>query len=255
VVKLVAKAFKNLYDQKLIYRAYKLVNWDVTLKTAISDIEVIHRESVSKMYYFKYMVKDTKNFIEVATTRPETMFVDVAVFVNPKDKRYRKYIGKTVINPINGEPLKVYGDTYVDMKFGTGAMKCTPAHDFNDYQLAIKHKITDYKTVMHLDGTLNEFARSAGNTFTGVDRLIARDSIVSEMQSNGLLIKTEEHKNEVGYSERSGEIVEPLLSEQWFVKMAPLAKQTIKMIAKQKPNFIPPRFKKTMDQWLMNVQD
>jgi valyl-tRNA synthetase len=160
------------------------------------------------------MVENSREFIEVATTRPETMFVDVAVFVNPKDKRYRKYINKTVINPINNQPLKVYGDNYVEMKFGTGAMKCTPAHDFNDYQLAIKHNIKNYYSVMNEDGTLNEKARSTNNTYIGVDRLIARDAIVKEMQENNLIVKIEEHKNEIGYSERSGEIVEPLLSKQ-----------------------------------------
>ncbi|MDR0674785.1 MAG: valine--tRNA ligase [Mycoplasmataceae bacterium] len=255
VSKLVIKTFKDLYEQQLIYRDFKLVNWDVSLKTAISDIEVVHRENITKLYYFKYMVENSREFIEVATTRPETMFVDVAVFVNPKDKRYRKYINKTVINPINNQPLKVYGDNYVEMKFGTGAMKCTPAHDFNDYQLAIKHNIKNYYSVMNEDGTLNEKARSTNNTYIGVDRLIARDAIVKEMQENNLIVKIEEHKNEIGYSERSGEIVEPLLSKQWFIKMLPLAKQTIQMIAKQKPRFIPPRFKNTMDKWLINVQD
>jgi valyl-tRNA synthetase len=249
------KTFKNLYDQKLIYRALKLVNWDVSLKTAISDIEVVHRENVTKLYYFKYLLNDSNEFIEVATTRPETMFVDAAVFVNPADKRYHKYINKMVINPINNEPLKVLGDAYVDMKFGTGAMKCTPAHDFNDYKLAIKHNIINYASVMNEDGTLNEKARSTNNTYTGIDRLIARDAIVRELQDNNLITKIEEHKNEIGYSERSGEIIEPLLSEQWFVKMSSLAKQTIKMIAKQKPRFIPPRFKNTMDKWLADVQD
>jgi valyl-tRNA synthetase len=255
VAKLVAQTFKSLYNQKLIYRAYKLVNWDVSLKTAVSDMEVIYRENATKMYYFKYMIANTDQYIEVATTRPETMFVDVAVFVNPRDKRYRKYINKTVINPINGQSLKVYGDSYVNIEFGTGAMKCTPAHDFNDYQLAIKHHINDYQSVMNEDGTLNENARSINNAYTGIDRLIARDAIVQEMQENGLVIKIEEYKNETGYSERSGEIIEPLLSKQWFVKMTPLAKQAIKMMAKSKPVFIPPRFKKTMDKWLNNVQD
>jgi valyl-tRNA synthetase len=208
---------------------------------------VVHRETVSKLYYFKYIITDGKDFITVATTRPETMFGDVAVFVNPKDKRYQKYIGRFVTNPVNGEHLKVMSDQYVDMKFGTGAMKCTPAHDFNDYQLAIKHKITGYKSVMNEDGTLNAEAKSIENNYAGIDRLIARDAIVGEMQQRDLLIKSEEHKNEVSYSERSGEVVEPLLSKQWFVKMAPLAKQTISLINKQKPNFIPNRFKKTMD--------
>jgi valyl-tRNA synthetase len=133
------------------------------------------------------------------------------------------------------------------MKFGTGAMKCTPAHDFNDYQLAKKHKITQYKSIMNEDGSLTTDARSVDNSYGGIDRLIARDAIVSELQRRELLIKTEEYKNKIGYSERSGELIEPLLSKQWFIKMQPLAKQTIAMIQKQKPNFIPQRFKKTMD--------
>jgi valyl-tRNA synthetase len=162
----------------------------------------------------KYRLKDADDYIEVATTRPETLFGDVAVFVNPQDKRYKKFVGKFVINPINNEPLKVYADAYVDMKFGTGAMKCTPAHDFNDYELAIKHHLTDYASIMNEDGTLNERARSVNNSYAGIDRLIARDAIVKELDENKMLIKVEEHKNEVGYSERSGEIIEPLLSKQ-----------------------------------------
>jgi valyl-tRNA synthetase len=186
----------------------------VILKTAISDIEVVHREAASQMYFFKYMVDGSKDFITVATTRPETMFVDVAVFINPKDKRYKKYLGKNVINPINGQKLKIYQDNYVDMKFGTGAMKCTPAHDFNDYQLAIKHQINDYQSVMNVDGTLNELAKTSSNSYAGIDRLIARGSIVNDIKNNNLLIKIENHTNEVGYSERTGEVVEPMLSEQ-----------------------------------------
>jgi valyl-tRNA synthetase len=194
------------------------------------------------------MIDGTKDFITIATTRPETMFVDAAVFINPKDKRYKQFVGKYVINPVNGQKLKVYQDNYVDMKFGTGAMKCTPAHDFNDYGLALKHKITGYKSVINDDGTLNELAKSTQNNFADLDRLVARDGIVADIQANNLLIKVENHNNEIGYSERTGEIVEPLLSEQWFVKMQPLAKQTISLLAKSKPNFIPPRFKKTMDK-------
>jgi valyl-tRNA synthetase len=166
------------------------------------------------MYYFKYVVEGTKDFITIATTRPETMFVDAAVFVNPKDKRYKQYVGKYVINPVNGQKLEVYQDNYVDMKFGTGAMKCTPAHDFNDYELAFKHKITGYKSVISDDGTLNELAKSTQNSFADLDRLVARDGIVADIQANNLLIKVENHNNKIGYSERTGEVIEPLLSEQ-----------------------------------------
>jgi valyl-tRNA synthetase len=199
------------------------------------------------MYYFKYIVEGSKDSIIVATTRPETMFVDVAVFVNPKDKRYAELVGKHVINPINGQKLKVMADSYVDMKFGTGVMKCTPAHDFNDYQLAIKHNIKNYETVMNPDGTLNNKAKTMSHVYEGQDRLRARPQIVQDIKNAGLLIKTEDHANEIGYSERSGEVVEPLLSMQWFIKMGPLAKETIALIKKQKPDFIPKRFERTMN--------
>ncbi|GHU48833.1 hypothetical protein FACS1894218_6770 [Bacilli bacterium] len=166
------------------------------------------------MYYFKYLIDGSQDFVTVATTRPETMFVDVAVFVNPKDKRYAKLVGEYVINPINGQKLKVMADAYVDMKFGTGVMKCTPAHDFNDYQLAIKHHLQNYDTVMHLNGTLNDKAKTMSNSYEGQDRLKARPAIVEDIKASRLLIRVEEHANEIGYSERSGEIVEPLLSMQ-----------------------------------------
>jgi valyl-tRNA synthetase len=207
------------------------------------------------MYHFKYQVTNTNEFIKVATTRPETMFVDVAVFVNPNDERYKKYINMQVINPINDKLIPILTDTYVDSSFGTGAMKCTPAHDFNDYKLAIKYQIECYQSVINQDGTLNENANLGEISLKGIDRLQARNKIVEYIKSKGLLIKTEDYENEIGYSERTGEIVEPLLSEQWFVKMKPLAKQTIVLIKKQKPEFIPLRFEKTMQQWLNNIED
>ncbi|GHU32807.1 hypothetical protein FACS1894166_06890 [Bacilli bacterium] len=182
--------------------------------TAISDIEVIHRQTESKMFYFKYLIEGSKDFITVATTRPETMFVDVAVFVNPKDKRYTKLVNKHVINPINGQKLKVLSDSYVDVKFGTGAMKCTPAHDFNDYQLALKHNLRNYETVMNHDGTLNDKSKTMSHSYQGQDRLKARLQIVEDIKEAGLLIKIEDHVSDIGYSERTGEVVEPLLSMQ-----------------------------------------
>ncbi len=243
---------------KTIYQDYKLVNWDIKLQTAISDIETIYKPTHSKLYYFKYKLSsDQSKFIPIATTRPETMFVDTHVFVNPKDKRYKSFIDKEVINPINGQKLKVLTDSYIDMNFGTGAMKCTPAHDLNDYELAKQHKITDYKSVINTDGTLNEYAKAVTKSFTGFDRLKAREAIVQEMNSRGELIKVEEYDNEVGYSERTGEVVEQLLSKQWFVKMKPIIENLnkIQKSSKVKYDFIPSRFKKTLNTWFNNIND
>lgn len=258
VKQMVKKTFVNLYKNKLIYQDYKLVNWDIKLQTAISDIETIYKPTHSKLYYFKYKLSsDQSKFIPIATTRPETMFVDTHVFVNPKDKRYKSFIGKEVINPINGQKLKVLTDSYIDMNFGTGAMKCTPAHDLNDYELAKQHKITDYKSVINTDGTLNEYAKAVTKSFTGLDRLKAREAIVQEMNSRGELIKVEEYDNEVGYSERTGEVVEQLLSKQWFVKMKPIIENLnkIQKSSKVKYDFIPSRFKKTLNTWFNNIND
>ncbi|GHU49227.1 hypothetical protein FACS189459_0170 [Bacilli bacterium] len=207
---LVLKTFVKLYNDKLIYQADKLVNWDIKLKTAISDIEVINKETPSKMYYFKYEIVDSKEYLIVATTRPETMFGDIGLFVNPNDKRYKKYIGKYAINPVNGEKLKIYSDEYIDITFGTGVMKCTPAHDFNDYELAKKHNIVEYYSVFNFDGTLNDKC----GKFVGMDRLIARPKIVEWIKEKDLLIKIENHKSNIGYSERTNEVIEPLISKQ-----------------------------------------
>jgi valyl-tRNA synthetase len=175
---------------------------------------VVYRDGTSKLFYFKYQIEGSDEFLEVATARPETMFADVALFVNPKDQRYKKYINKNVVNPINNKLLKVYKDTYVDMEFASGVMKCTPAHDFNDYKLAEKHKITDFVSVLNVDGTLNNHAISTKNNYANIERLAARKLIVDELKQNGSLIKVKEYKNKIAYSERSGEIVEPLLSKQ-----------------------------------------
>jgi valyl-tRNA synthetase len=166
------------------------------------------------MYYFKYFVKDSLEFVVVATTRPETMFVDTNVFVNPDDERYKHIIGKYLINPINDEPLLVLADKYIDKEFGTGVMKCTPAHDFNDYKLANTHKITNFKSTINYDGTLNENAKTTLFDFQGIDRLTARPLIVEAIEKKGLLVKIEDHESQIGYSERTNEVVEPLLSKQ-----------------------------------------
>jgi valyl-tRNA synthetase len=240
---LVKKTFKKLYDDQLIYRDYKLVNWDVVLKTAISDIEIIHKETNTKLYYIKYYVQGSKSeYLTIATTRPETIYADCCIFVNPSDSRYKKYINQFVINPLNQQLLKVMSDNYIDKDFGTGVMKCTPAHDFNDYELAIKHKLKDYVCAFNNDGTLNEH----GKKYQGVDRLMAREQIVKDLANEQLLVKVEQYDNQIGYSERTNSIIEPMLSLQWFIKMKPIAKQVLGLFKKQKPNFLPPRFEKTL---------
>ena len=188
VKELTSKVFIDLYNKGLIYQDYKLTNWDIKLKTAISDIEVIYKETSSKMYYFKYYIDGTKDYLVVATTRPETMFGDTNVFINPKDKRYTKYLHKFAINPVNNQKLEILSDDYIDMEFGTGAMKCTPAHDFNDYELAKKHNIKKYYSVMNNDGTLNGHCVINNVSYEGIDRLKARDAIVKQLASLNLLI-------------------------------------------------------------------
>jgi valyl-tRNA synthetase len=163
-----------MYKDNLIYRGYKLVNWDVVLQTAISDIEIIYKKTPTKLYYIKYFFKDSKDYLTIATTRPETIYVDCCVFVNPNDQRYKKYINGVVINPLTNNELKIMSDTYIDKGFGTGVMKCTPAHDFNDYKLAEKHKITNYSSVFNLNGTLNQNGLQNKN----LDRFVAREKIV-----------------------------------------------------------------------------
>jgi len=252
--KLISEEFKKLYNDKLIYRGLRLTNWDCKQKTAISDIEVIRKETNSKMWYFKYLNPNHPEFfLEIATTRPETMFVDTNIVVNPKDPRYAKYIGSSFLNPINGQPLEVIGDEEIDIEFGTGVMKLTPAHDFLDNKIAQKHNITNYQSCIDLDGKLNSFA----GQFEGKDRLEARKDIVEFIKQKGLLIKEESRINNVGYSERSGEVVEPLMTMQWFIKMQPIVDKfkTIVNNSKEKTIFYPSRMEKEMYKWLDNIQD
>lgn len=249
--------FIQLYNDKLIYRDNKLVNWDIKLQTAISDVEVEYKETKSQMYYFKYYLENNnKEYLVIATTRPETMFADTNVFINPTDKRYTKYLGKKVINPINDELLPILADKYIDINFGTGVMKCTPAHDFNDYQLAKKYKIDKYQSTMNLDGTLNKLANTKYGNYEGMDRLKARPLIIENFKKRNLIEKIEDHTNNVGYSQRSGEIVEPLLSLQWFVKMKPILQQLQTMLKKDKVfKLFPSRFNSNLKHWFDNMQD
>lgn len=251
VKELVKNTFKKMYDDKLIYRDYKLVNWDVVLKTAISDIEINYTKTPIKLYYIKYFLKDSKNYLTIATTRPETIYADCCVFVNPSDQRYKKYINDYVVNPLTKKPLKILSDNYIDKNFGTGVMKCTPAHDFNDYKLSIKHKIFNYVSAFNLDGTLNENGLENKN----LDRFVARKKVVESFKSTGYLIKEEQYETEIGYSERTNTIIEPMLSLQWFVKMQPIVKQVMGLLRTQKPIFLPSRFEKTLTAWLKNIDD
>lgn len=245
--KAVLHVFKTLYDKGLIYRGERIINFDPELKTALSNIEVEYSEDKGKFYYFKYPIVDSKEYLVVATTRPETMFGDVAVFVNPKDKRYKHLIGKKVINPANEEALPIMGDEYVDIEFGTGAMKCTPAHDPNDFALSEKYNLPRI-ICMDLNAKMNE---NCGR-YKGMDRYECRDELVKQIEKDGRLIKIEDIVHTVGHSERSHTVVEPMLMKQWFVKMRPLAEQALN---KSSVNFVPNRFSNTFRQWMENVDD
>ncbi|MFA6755173.1 MAG: valine--tRNA ligase [Bacilli bacterium] len=250
--KAVYYVFKKLYDEKLIYRGERIVNYDPVMRTALSNIEVIYKEDKGKFYYFKYVFTDNKNkFLTIATTRPETMFGDTCIVVNPKDKRYKDIVGKKVINPANNEEIPVITDEYVDMKFGTGAMKCTPAHDPNDFNIGKKYN-QSFKIIMNIDGTM------ADNTgkYAGMDRYECRDLLVKNIDKDGNLIKIEEIVHQVGHSERSDAVVEPLLSKQWFVKMKPLSESVLKQQeSKDKTVFFPKRFEKVLIRWMSNCDD
>lgn len=252
VVQTVREVFVKMFNENIIYRAKKLVNWDIQLKTAISNIEVIHKEIEQKLYYIKYSSEDQKDFVIVATSRPETMFGDKHLIMNPNDQRYVHLHNKIFINPINNAKMSVILDDYIDIEFGTGVMKCTPAHDFNDYELAKKHNL-ELINIMNEDGTLNEKCAE----FKGLDRLQARALIVDKLQKSNHLVKIENYQSNVGFSERTNEIVEPYLSYQWFIKMDNLVKNTIKMQNdfNDKVDFYPNRFNKTLLTWLENTED
>ena len=244
--------FTRLYDKGLIYQGERIINWDPVQKTALSNVEVIHQEDKGYMYYFKYKIVGTDEYLTVATTRPETMFGDVCVVVNPEDEKFKKYIGKKVINPANGEELPIIADEYVEIGFGTGAMKCTPAHDPNDFILGEKYGFP-HPIIMNPDGTINEH----GHKYAGMDRFECRKQLVEDLKEQGLVIKVDDnYVNQVGYSERSNAIVEPYLSKQWFVKMKPLAEAALEyQNSEEKMEFFPDRFEKTLNQWMTNIED
>ncbi|MEC2159952.1 valine--tRNA ligase [Virgibacillus halodenitrificans] len=247
----VKEVFVKLYEKGLIYRGEYIINWDPKTKTALSDIEVIYEEVQGKFYHLRYPIKDSDETIEIATTRPETMLGDTAVAVHPKDERYQHLIGKKVVLPIIGREIEIVADEYVDRDFGSGAVKITPAHDPNDFEIGNRHNL-ERVLVMNEDGTMNENAGS----YKGLDRFDCRKKIVQDLQAQGVLFDIEDHTHQVGHSERSGAVVEPYLSTQWFVKMQPLADSAIDLQnTEDKVNFVPDRFEKTYMNWMDNIRD
>ena len=235
----------------MIYQGKRIINWDPVQRTALSNIEVIHKEIEGAMYYFKYQIVDSDEQLIIATTRPETMFADQAIFVHPDDERYTHLVGKKAINPANGEALPIMADSYIDMSFGTAVMKCTPAHDPNDFALAKKYNL-EMPICMNDDGTMNELAHK----YAGMDRFACREALVADFKAAGVVDHIEKHMHQVGHSERSNAIVEPYLSKQWFVKMEPLAKAALEnQLKDSKVNFVPERFEKTFNQWMENIED
>ena len=247
----VKTVFITLYEKGLIYQGERIINWDPVQRTALSNIEVIHKEIEGHMYYFKYQVVETDEELVIATTRPETMFADQAIFVHPDDERYTHLVGKHAINPANGEALPIMADDYIDMSFGTAVMKCTPAHDPNDFALAKKYHL-EMPICMNDDGTMNDMCGKYAN----MDRFVCREALVEDFKKNGVVDHIETHMHQVGHSERSQAIVEPYLSKQWFVKMKPLAQAALANQEKDsKVHFVPPRFEKTFKQWMENIED
>ncbi|MBC1234592.1 valine--tRNA ligase [Listeria booriae] len=248
----VKKVFVTLYEKDLIYRGQYIINWDPVAKTALSDIEVIHQDVEGQFYHLKYPLTDGSGFLEVATTRPETIPGDTAVAVHPKDERYQEFIGKTITLPIIGREIPIVADDYVEREFGSGVVKITPAHDPNDFEVGNRHDLPRV-IVMNEDATMNE----ASGKYNGMDRFEARKAIIEDFKELGLFIKQEPHLHSVGHSERTGAVVEPYLSMQWFVKMAPLAEQAVKLqeSTDDKVSFIPERFEKTYLSWMENIHD
>lgn len=254
--KAVRKVFVTLYKKGLIYRGEYIINWDPKARTALSDIEVIHKDDKGAFYHVKYPFADDttfngKNYIEIATTRPETMMGDVAVAVNPDDERYKDIVGKTLVLPLQGRHIPIIADQYVDPEFGTGMVKITPAHDPNDFEVGNRHNLERINT-MNEDATMNA---NAGK-YEGLDRFEARKAIVSDLEEQGYMLKIEPIIHSVGHSERTGVQVESRLSTQWFVKMKPLAEAALKnQETDDRVDFVPPRFEHTFTQWMENVHD
>lgn len=248
--KAVREVFVSLYEKGLIYKGNRIINWCPDCTTALSDAEVEHEDKEGNFWYFKYPVKDSDEFVIIATTRPETMLGDTGVAVNPMDERYKHLVGKTVILPLMNREMPVIADEYVDLEFGTGCVKMTPCHDPNDYEVGQRHNLEQI-LVMDGDAKINE----NGGKYCGMDRYEARKTIVDDMDALGLLVKTEPHTHSVGTCYRCGTVVEPMTSPQWFVKMEPLAKEALEVVENGSIKFVPDRFIKTYRNWMENARD
>ena len=252
LTKAVKTVFCNLYEQGLIYRGERIINWDPQAKTALSNEEVIYKDVEGAFYHLKYFVEDSDKYLEVATTRPETLFGDTAVAVNPNDERYKDLIGKNVILPIVNKKIPVIADIHADMDFGTGVVKITPAHDPNDFEVGNRHNL-ERIIVMNEDATMNENA----GIYVGLDRFACREKLLEDLKEKDLLIKIEKITHNVGHSERTGVMVEPYLSKQWFVDMKKLSNQVLEnqKIKENKVNFVPERFEKILNHWMEDCHD
>jgi valyl-tRNA synthetase len=247
----VIQVFIDLYNKGLIYRGVRMVNWDPKALTALSDEEVIYKEVQSKLYYLRYkVVSDSDEWVTIATTRPETILGDTALCVNPNDQRYRHLVGSKVLVPLINRSIPIIEDNYVDMEFGTGCLKITPAHDINDYEIGIRHKLPTID-IFNDNGTLSAKAE----LYVGEDRFLVREKIIKDLQKAGNLVKTENYLNKVGFSERTDEVIEPKLSLQWFLKMKALAEPALEVVMNNTIKFHPAKFKNTYRHWMENVRD
>lgn len=247
----VIKVFVDLFNKGMIYRGVRMVNWDPAAKTALSDEEVIHKEEQSKLYYFRYLIEGTEDeYVIIATTRPETILGDSAVCVNPNDERFKHLEGKRVIVPLVNRSVPIVRDEYVDMEFGTGCLKITPAHDIHDYEIGLRHNLEVIDT-FNDDGTLSE----AAQFLVGVDRFEARKQIVPMLEEAGNLVKIEDYTNKVGYSERTDVVIEPKLSAQWFLKMTEISEPALENVMNDEVEFHPKKFKNVYRHWMENVKD
>ena len=248
--KAVRTTFVDLYNKGLIYRGERIVNWCPHCATALSDLEVKHQEENGNLYYIRYLMEDGSGAVTVATARPETLLGDTAVAVNPNDERYAKLVGKSVVLPVLKRTIPIIGDEFVDQEFGTGALKVTPGHDLNDFEIGERHDLPVIN-ILNLDGTMNE---NAGH-YQGLDRFEVRDKIVDELDSDGLLEKVEPVRHSVGHCDRSGDVVEPIVSKQWYMKMEPLAKPAIEAVRDGRIRIIPDHFGKVYYNWMENIRD
>lgn len=248
--KAVRKVFVDLYNEGLIYKGNRIVNWCPKCQTAISDAEIEYEEQNGHFWHIKYPVVDSDEFLEIATTRPETLLGDTAVAVNPNDERYAHLIGKTLMLPIVNREIPIVADEYVDVEFGTGAVKITPAHDPNDYEVGKRHDLPQI-VVLNKDGSIVE----GYGKYSGIDRYEARKELVKDLDEQGYLVKIKDHAHNVGTHDRCGSTIEPMTSEQWYVKMKPLAEPAIKVVREGEIKFVPERFSKTYYNWMENIQD